>query len=126
MATVFEDRSSYVERLDPVATLTLTVECNPGEVANLSNFLVGVSAKGGVYSVAIDHVVAEPAKVNEGEAHGEQPIQQADPDHPGEDDGRAGHEASSAGADDARDAGAHGELAEPAGESGSGSLGGSA
>lgn len=59
MATVFEDRTNDHET-DALATLTLTVECNPDQVADLSNFLVGISAKAGVYSVELDHTVAVP------------------------------------------------------------------
>lgn len=96
---VFEDRSTYDPKADSVATVTLTVECNPGEVSSITDFLVGTSSKAGVYSVAVDHVVHVPEvttqavevlTVSIGEAHGEQPLQHADPDHSGEDLGREG------------------------------------
>lgn len=73
---VFEDRSTYAAGKDSVATVTLTVECSPGQVAAVTGFLIGASTKAGVYSVAVDHVVAIPEI--EGEAHGEPEVQ---PEH---------------------------------------------
>lgn len=73
---VFEDRSTYRPGKDSVATVTLSVECSPGQVAELTGFLIGASSKAGVYSVAVDHVVTIPEI--EGEAHGEQEVQRSD------------------------------------------------
>lgn len=68
---VFEDRATYAPGTDPVSTVTLTVECSPSHVASLTDFLVGVSAKAGVYSVAVDHILLM------GEAHAERVPQPA-------------------------------------------------
>lgn len=117
MATVFEDRSTYDAKVDSVATLTLTVECHPGQVASISQFLVGVSAKAGVYGVAIDHVVAVPER----QVANAEPVQHEAGDEP---EAVAGErrEADVVGAEGVPDSGAHGELAGVAGEVGTGPL----
>lgn len=51
--TMFEDRSGYNPDVDPVATITLDVECAPGQVDSIKAFLADVAKQAGVYSAAI-------------------------------------------------------------------------
>jgi hypothetical protein len=113
---VFEERSTYDQTKDSVATVTLTVECAPGQVAELSQFLVGVSAKAGVYSVAMDHVVAIPEQV--GDAHGEPTLQpeHIEPEAAVEREGSQPQEGGEVGLELHASGGENGVVAWPAGE----------
>ena len=141
LRTIFEDRSSYDPAFDAVGFVTLSLECNPGQIGSVTAFLRGVADQAGVYHVVVDSSVFEPAPKPEavlmilepespaeveqavGEAHGEQTIQ---PEHqqPETAELGPGGETAPSGAAPAGDAGADGELGRPAGEIGTGALGG--
>ena len=131
MAKVYENAAIYDAARDPVATIALAVECHPKQVAALTEFLLGVRAKAGVYGVSVDQlglksptVVAEPAKPEpEGEAHAE-PVQHEAGGEPQAGDQGPGGEAPPERPEGPSDAGADGELGGVAGEGGSEPVGG--
>ena len=139
MAKVYENAAIYDAARDPVATIALAVECHPKQVASLTEFLLGVREKAGVYGVSI---VTEPARSPEpvveqassaeeapttdqpaGEAHAE-PVQHEAGGEPQAGDQGPGGEAPPERPEGPSDAGADGELAEPARKVGTGAVGG--
>jgi|SRR5579864_139889 len=61
---VHEQRHTYDAARDPVATMTLTVECAPTQVQAVRELLIGTLAGQSLYSVDIsDHTVAVPESV---------------------------------------------------------------
>jgi hypothetical protein len=68
----YEERSSYAPATDPVAVILLTVECSPGQIEHVLEFLAQVRDRAGVYSVDFEQDlripevdVPEPPKVDE-------------------------------------------------------------
>lgn len=60
MTLIFEDRSSYNPDVDPISRIALTVECQPGQLNSVVNFLSGVEKQAGVYHAAFDSVLVAP------------------------------------------------------------------
>lgn len=102
MIGLFDDRSSYDPAKDAVERLTVTIECHPGQTVHVVEYLLGLGAKAGLYHVSFNSEVIEPAVAApaeptpmtsaeapasapaaaepiEGEAHGEQLLQHANP-----------------------------------------------
>lgn len=63
MKQFFHDPSTYNPSVDPVATVALEVECNPGQSDTVMAFLHGVSKQAGVYGARIECHVYTPSKV---------------------------------------------------------------
>lgn len=88
---IFEDRSSYDAEKDPVAKIVLTVECAPGQLDHITDYLATVAGQAGVYSVDVgadihipavkveipkpEPIVAEPEPKEQ--ANGEQVLEQS-------------------------------------------------
>ena len=130
MTTLFEDRSSYDAAVDSIGIATITVECNPGQLEHVMNYLASVAAQAGVYQVSTDSAVIAPAPPIEieipskGEAHGEPEIQ---PEHlePETASDEQGPDAAPGGAEAGSDAGADSEVGRATGQVGAEPLGGS-
>jgi len=114
VSVVFENRAIYDAARDPVAKVSVTVECHPKAAVELTNWLLGVSAKAGVYAVAIDAA--------KGDA-GAKPVLEQTSLEP-QDAERLGEEAARVWLEERSDAGAHGSVGRSAGKVRPGALGG--
>lgn len=64
MEVLFEDRSTYDPRIEAIAIATLTVECHPGQVRSIKDYLANIGTQAGVYHAAFDSIeipAPEPA-----------------------------------------------------------------
>jgi hypothetical protein len=56
MTLIYEDRSSYNADIDSVGIINLRIECNPGQINSVIDFLAGVEGKAGVYHASFEVV----------------------------------------------------------------------
>lgn len=79
MNLIFEDRTTYDPKTEPVCVVSLAVECHPKQAQSVMDFLDRVRTQAGVYAVSIDSLVSAPViEQSRGADDGKQQIQQPD------------------------------------------------
>ncbi len=86
MTLIYEDRSSYNADTDSVGVINLRIECNPGQISALVDFLAGVEGKAGVYHASFDVDKLVPVVPVEPVIEPVQPVEQVVPENIGEQD----------------------------------------
>jgi hypothetical protein len=96
MTLIYEDRSSYNADTDAVGVINLRIECNPGQISALVDFLAGVEGKAGVYHASFDvdklvpvvpvEPVIEPVQLEPVQPVEPVPVEQVVPENIGEQD----------------------------------------